>query len=73
MRPTLQGRSFRWMAGRRCYRDMEGMVMERDIIREDMEDIFNRDIPWELLRHKTVFLSGAYGMLASYLVFFLMY
>ncbi len=47
--------------------------MREDIIREDLEDIFSRDVPWEMLDNKTVFLSGSYGMLASYVVFFLMY
>lgn len=47
--------------------------MRRDIIEADLEDIFQRDIPWERLEGKTVLITGAYGMLASYVVFILLY
>lgn len=47
--------------------------MDRRIIEQDMEDIYRRNIPWERLRNKTVLITGAYGMLASYMVFMLMY
>lgn len=43
------------------------------IIVDDMEDIYRRRMNWEKFHNKTVFISGAYGMLASYIVFFLMY
>ena len=44
-----------------------------DIIQSDMENIYERNLSWELLRNKTILISGAYGMLASYFVFFLIY
>lgn len=47
--------------------------MREDIIRVDLEDIFCRNIPWERLENKTVLITGAYGMLASYIIFELMY
>lgn len=43
------------------------------IIREDLKNIVNSDLDWEKFRQKTVLISGANGMLASYLVFTLMY
>lgn len=47
--------------------------MKRGIIEEDLEDIYSRNIPWERMENKTVLLTGAYGMLASYMMFMLMY
>lgn len=43
------------------------------IIQEDMEDIYSRHYGWERLNKKTIMITGAYGMLASYIVSFLMY
>ncbi len=43
------------------------------VIKQDMENIYKRNIEWELLRNKAILVTGAYGMLASYLVFFLAY
>lgn len=44
------------------------------IIYEDMEYIYNYDRSlWEALRGKTVLITGAYGMLPSYLVYMLIY
>lgn len=45
------------------------MFWENKIIREDLEEIYSRNIDWEKLRGKTIFITGAYGMLASYMVF----
>ncbi len=47
--------------------------MDQCIIKEDLEDIYRRNIPWECLNNKTVMITGAYGMLASYLMFMLIY
>lgn len=47
--------------------------MKKEIIQEDLEDIYCRNIPWSRLENKTVLITGAYGMLASYMVFELMY
>ena len=46
---------------------------DKSIIKEDMEDIFNRRLDWQRLDGKTIYISGAYGMLASYIVYFLCY
>lgn len=43
------------------------------IVREDLEELYNRDIKWERLYGKNVLITGAYGMLASYAVFMLIY
>ncbi|MDR1243857.1 MAG: NAD(P)-dependent oxidoreductase [Endomicrobium sp.] len=43
------------------------------IIREDMDDIYARYNFWERLNNKTVMVTGSYGMLASYFVYFLIY
>lgn len=43
------------------------------IIIKDLENIYKRNIEWEALQGKTVLITGAYGMLASYLVFFILY
>ncbi len=48
-------------------------MMENKILLEDMENIFNRGYEWDKFDGKRVFLSGSYGMLASYIVYFLMY
>lgn len=39
------------------------------IISEDIESLLKADLPWEDFRGKTVLITGAYGMLASYLVY----
>lgn len=43
------------------------------IVREDMERIFKCCLCWERLRNKRVYITGAAGMIASYIVFFLIY
>lgn len=43
------------------------------IIGEDLKKITESNLPWEKFKGKTVLISGANGMLASYLVFTLMY
>lgn len=48
-------------------------ILEEKIIREDMEDIYHRNIDWNQLNGKKIFISGAYGMIASYIVLFLCY
>ncbi len=47
--------------------------MINKVLREDMENIFNRRYEWNKFDGKKVFISGSYGMLASYIVYFLMY
>ena len=43
------------------------------IITADMEEIYSRGYDWESFSGKKVYISGSYGMLASYIVFFLIY
>lgn len=43
------------------------------VVFEDLENVKSRDIPWEKLKGKTVLISGAYGMLASYVTFMLIH
>lgn len=45
--------------------------MSEDIIREDLEELFHRKIDYMRFDGKTVLITGAYGMLASYLVYML--
>ena len=47
--------------------------MTNQILLKDMEDIYERNVDWKELDGKTVLLTGAYGMLASYVVYYLMY
>lgn len=47
--------------------------MMNRIVEEDMKDIYSRSIDWNELNGKTVLLTGAYGMLASYVVLYLLY
>ena len=49
------------------------MYLDNQIIQGDMESIYNRNIDWKELNGKTFFVSGAYGMITSYVIFFLMY
>lgn len=52
---------------------MKNYLFDSRVIQEDMTDIFNRDIDWQQLYGCTVLVTGAAGMLASYLIFFLVY
>lgn len=47
--------------------------LSNSIILEDMDEIFSQNVSWEKLKNKTVLVTGAYGMLASYMVFMLIY
>lgn len=49
------------------------LFLQNNVIRADLDDIFCRDINWKRLNGKRILISGAYGMLASYLVYFLIY
>lgn len=52
---------------------MNKYFMDSDIIEHDMQDIYSRNLEWRKLQGKTVLITGATGMLASYVVFFLVY
>lgn len=43
------------------------------IVQEDMKDIYNEDILFNKLKNKSVLITGATGMLATYIVYFLYY
>ena len=43
------------------------------IIREDLEKLYTRDYQWSLLKNATVLVTGGYGMIASYVVYYLIY
>lgn len=47
--------------------------MKQTIIEQDLKEIYNRSIPWQALEGKTVLVTGAYGMLASYVMYMLIY
>ena len=47
--------------------------LKNKIIREDLEELYAREIPWEKLKGKSILITGAYGMIASYLVFMCIY
>lgn len=42
--------------------------MENLIVKQDLENIINHDLPWVKFKGKTVIVSGASGFLASYIV-----
>ncbi len=52
---------------------MRPLIFESDCVRRDMEDIASRPVEFAALDNTTVLVTGANGMLASYLVFFLAY
>ena len=44
-----------------------------NIIKEDLERLYARDYQWSLLKDSTVLITGSYGMIASYVVYYLIY
>ena len=48
-------------------------LIDNPIVWEDMEHIEKRGADWDWLIGKKIMITGAYGMLASYCVFFLIY
>lgn len=50
------------------------LYMNNPIVREDLEDIFARnEVGWEEFANKSFLITGATGMLPSYLVYFFIY
>ncbi len=47
--------------------------LRNSIIEEDLKDIYDRHLDWQKFRAKTILITGATGMLASYVVFFFIY
>lgn len=52
---------------------MKQDFLENNIIYEDMERLYQQKIGWEGLKNKKVMITGAYGMLATYLVYMLIF
>ncbi len=48
-------------------------MIGNDIIIQDLEDVFSRDVAWDTLRDKTVLITAPYGMLSSYITWMLIY
>lgn len=48
------------------------MILNK-IILDDLKDISNSNIEWQQLKNKTILITGASGMIASYLVYTLLY
>lgn len=48
-------------------------MKRNSVIESDLKYIIGADLPWELLKDKTVLISGASGFLASYMVETLLY
>lgn len=53
----------------RCHNDF----LANSIIQEDMEEIYQSPVAWEKLFETGVYVTGATGMIASYLVMFLIW
>ena len=47
--------------------------LKSKIILNDMDEIYSRDLDWKAFEGKSVYVSGSYGMLASYIVYFFIY
>ena len=47
--------------------------MLQEVIYEDLEKAFSSDVPWENIRGKSIMITGAYGMIASYLVYMMIW
>ncbi len=43
------------------------------VILADMDEIYSRNYDWNAFSGKTIYITGSYGMLASYIVYFLIY
>lgn len=49
------------------------MLTLNQVILEDLENIYQREIDWEKLKNKTMFITGVNGLIASYLTYLLLY
>ena len=49
------------------------ITFSNKIVQNDIKDIVSRNIEWDKLRNHTVLITGANGMLATYMVYTLMY
>lgn len=48
-------------------------LLKSEVILQDMKNIYDRNLPVESLYHKTILISGATGMLASYFCYYLLW
>ena len=48
-------------------------IISNSVISKDMEDIYCRNIDYSALSNSTILISGATGMLATYIVYFLIW
>lgn len=48
-------------------------IYEKAVVKADMDDVISRNIPFEMLKDKTVLVTGATGMLAYYFTLTLMH
>lgn len=48
-------------------------LLKNEVIMQDMENIYSRNIPVDQLYHKSILISGATGMLASYVCYYLIW
>ncbi len=48
-------------------------LLKNEVILQDMENIYARNLPVEHLYHKSILISGATGMLASYFCYYLLW
>ena len=53
--------------------NLKKTLLDNPIILGDMEDIYSRNYDWHKFDCKTVYITGSYGMLASYIVLFFIY
>lgn len=53
--------------------DKFATAVSKDIIQEDLQRMSEAKLPWRELHGKTVFVTGATGMLASYVTWLLLY
>ena len=52
---------------------MEPLTLANPVVRGDMEEIYNSHIEWRQLHDSKIYIEGASGMIASYLVCFFVY
>ena len=52
---------------------MNKNFLKNSIICEDMKWIYKQGMSWDKLKNSHILITGAYGMIASYLVYFLIY
>jgi len=53
--------------------DCKMSLLKNNLYRFDIEMVANNNVPWEKLNNQSVLISGATGMVGSFLVDVLMY